>query len=71
MAYTGLKNFYYAVVTEDAVDGTTTYEAPKRLGAAISLSETPTTSMSTLYAENGPAETASANGPPPGTITSP
>lgn len=63
MAYTGLKNFYYAVVTEDAVDGTTTYEAPKRLGAAISLSETPTTSMSTLYAENGPAETASANGP--------
>lgn len=63
MAYTGLKNFFYAVLTEDTVDGATTYEAPKRLGAAISLSETPTTSMNTLYAENGPAETASANGP--------
>lgn len=62
MAYTGLKNFYYAIVTEDAEAGTT-YEAPKRLGAAISLSETPTTNMSTLYAENGPAETASSNGP--------
>ncbi|MEX1122959.1 MAG: major tail protein [Balneolales bacterium] len=63
MAYTGLKNFYYAVLTDDAVEGTTTYSAPKRLGAAISLNETPTTSMNTLYAENGPAETASANGP--------
>lgn len=63
MAYTGLKNFYYAVMTDDVVDGTTTYETPKRLGAAIALSETPTTSMNTLYAENGPAETASANGP--------
>lgn len=63
MAYTGLINFYYAKMTEDVVAGTTTYETPKRMGAAISLSETPTTNMSTLYAENGPSETASANGP--------
>lgn len=62
MAYTGLKNFYYAKVTEDA-DAGTTYDAPKRMGAAISLNETPTTNTATLYAENGPAETASANGP--------
>ena len=63
MAYTGLKNFYYAVVTDDTAGGSTAYAAPKKLGAAISLSETPTTSTNTLYAENGPAETASANGP--------
>lgn len=62
MAYTGLKNFYYAKVTEDAEAGTV-YESPKRLGAAISLSESPTTNMATLYAENGPAETAASNGP--------
>lgn len=63
MAYTGLKNFFYAVMSDDALDGSTTYETPKRLGAGISLNETPTTSMNTLYADNGPAETASSNGP--------
>ncbi len=63
MAYTGLKNFYYATVTDDVQGGATTYGAPKKLGAAISLNETPSTSTNTLYAENGPAETASANGP--------
>lgn len=62
MAYTGLKNFYYAKMIDDAEAGTT-YDAPKRMGDAISLSETPTTNTATLYAENGPAETASANGP--------
>lgn len=63
MAYTGLKNFHYAVLTDDVLDGTTTYSVPKRLGAAISLTETPTTNSSTLYADNGPSETATANGP--------
>lgn len=63
MAYTGLIKIHYALLENDVKGGETTYATPKPLGAAISLSETPTTSMSTLYAENGPSETATANGP--------
>lgn len=63
MAYTGLIKFHYAKMIDDVIGGATTYDTPKPLGAAISLTETPTTSMSTLYAENGPSETGSANGP--------
>ncbi|TDL34578.1 phage tail protein [Jeotgalibacillus sp. S-D1] len=62
MAYTGLINFHYAILESDNESGTI-YGTPKRLGAAISLTETPTTNTGTLYAENGPSETASSNGP--------
>ncbi|WP_227397325.1 major tail protein [Jeotgalibacillus aurantiacus] len=63
MAFTGLIKFHYAKQLTDVPGVGATYDTPKPVGSAISLSETPTTSMTTLYAENGPSETAAANGP--------
>lgn len=59
----GLKDLYYAILTEDPVDGgTPTYETPVRIAGAISANVNPNASNETLFADDGPYETASTIG---------
>lgn len=57
----GLKDLFYAKVIEDSASGTT-YETPKRIAKAISGTVTPTVNTETLFADDGPSETASSIG---------
>lgn len=57
----GLTNVVYAVVTEDKADGTT-YDAAVRVLGAITANFSPNASNDTLFADDGPYETASTLG---------
>jgi len=48
----GLKNIYTAKVLTDPVDGTTTYDAPRKLERAIKASIKPKVSTAKLYSED-------------------
>lgn len=61
MAKIGLSNFYYAVNLTDAVAGAT-YDVPKKIPGLISADIKAGSTTSTLFADNGPAEVASALG---------
>lgn len=56
MAKIGLKNFYYAVATENATTGVITYGSATKPGKAISFSFEPQVSDATLYADDAIAE---------------
>lgn len=58
----GLTNLHYAKLLTDPVDGTATYEAPVRISGAISANFSPNASNDTLFADDGPYETASTLG---------
>lgn len=63
----GLTNLHYAVMTDDKVavnevPGETTYEASKRIPGAISANFSPNASNDTLFADDGPYDTASTLG---------
>jgi len=58
----GLKDLYYALLNTDPVGGTPTYAAPVRIVGAIKASINPNTSSETLYADDGPSETATTLG---------
>lgn len=61
MAVVGLRNLHIAKLTKD--DGTgVTYEVPIKLAKAINVSITPNSTSATLYADDGPAEIATALG---------
>lgn len=62
MATIGLRDIYYAKLLTDPVGGTATYEAPKRLAGAISANINPNSSSATLFADDGPADTAATLG---------
>ena len=62
MATIGLRDIYYAKLLTDPVGGTATYDAPKRLAGAISANINPNSSSSTLFADDGPADTAATLG---------
>ncbi|KZR60387.1 major tail protein [Pseudobacillus badius] len=57
----GLQDLYYAKLTKDDETGVM-YDTPKRLAKAIEASINPNSSKATLYADNGPAETATSLG---------
>lgn len=58
----GLKELYYAILTDDPISGEATYEAPVRIMGAISANVNPNTTSETLFADDGPYETATALG---------
>jgi phi13 family phage major tail protein len=58
----GMRNLVYAKLIDDVVGGSTTYEAPKLVAGAISANVNPNGSNGTLFADDGPFETASTIG---------
>lgn len=59
----GLNNLVYAkLLTDDVETGTATYGEPKRLAGAITANFAPNASNDTLFADDGPYETASTLG---------
>ena len=57
----GLKDLHYALLTEDGETGAT-YEEPVKIAGAITAKISPTVNTSTLYADDGPDEVATALG---------
>jgi phi13 family phage major tail protein len=62
MATIGLRDVHIAVLTEDTADTSATYEAPEKLVGAISANVNPNTSTATLFADDGPYDSASTLG---------
>jgi phi13 family phage major tail protein len=59
----GLADLHYALlVTDPAPGGVATYETPVRIPGVISANVNPNSSNGTLFADNGPYETASSIG---------
>jgi phi13 family phage major tail protein len=57
----GLRDLFYAKIIEDSRDAIS-YETPVRIAKAISATITPTVNSETLYADDGPSETATSIG---------
>lgn len=62
MATIGLRDVYYALLTSDPVSGSPTYETPVRIAGAISANVNPNASSATLFADDGPYDTAATIG---------
>ncbi|MNG96004.1 hypothetical protein D3C79_550550 [compost metagenome] len=58
----GVSNFVYALLLDDPTEGVATYGATTRVPGIISANVNPNSSNATLFAENGPYETASTIG---------
>ena len=58
----GLTNLYYAKQLTDVVGGAATYDTPVRLAGAITANFSPNASNDTLFADDGPYESASTLG---------
>ncbi len=58
----GLTDLHYAVMLTDVVGGAATYNTPARLAGAISATFSPNASNDTLFADDGPYDTASTLG---------
>lgn len=61
MSKIGCKNFYYALLTSDDSTGVV-YGTPVHIAGLITADVKPASNASTLYADNGPAETATVLG---------
>lgn len=61
MALVGVSNLHYAKLTKDDATGAI-YETPVKIANLIEISINPNSQSGTLFADNGPAETASAMG---------
>ncbi|MBN6186403.1 phage tail protein [Aneurinibacillus sp. BA2021] len=57
----GLKDLHYALLTKDDSTGVT-YGAPTKIAGAITAKISPKSNTETLYADDGPSETATALG---------
>lgn len=60
MALIGLKNLYYAPITEDGA--TTTYGPPKKIGNAVSVDINPAVQKNALYGDDMAVATATSLG---------
>lgn len=58
----GLRDIHIALLIDDPLDGTASYEASERLPGAITANINPNASSETLFADDGPYETASTTG---------
>lgn len=59
----GLSDLHIAILTEDpAKGGKATYETPERVAGAITANVNPNTSSETLFADDGPYESATTMG---------
>lgn len=57
----GLKDLHYAILTQDDANGVA-YDTPVKIAGAINATISPTTNTETMYADDGPAEVATALG---------
>ena len=62
MALIGLKNFYYAIISDDTDGGKTTYGAPKKIGNAVSVDISPAIQKVSLYGDDMAVATAISMG---------
>lgn len=63
MSKIGVRSFHYArQTTEDTPTTAAVYEAPVAVPGLVSIEVTPESNTATLYADNGPYETASSMG---------
>lgn len=62
MATIGLRDVYYSLLKTDPVGGTPTYEKPVKIAGAISANVNPNASSATLFADDGPYDTAATLG---------
>lgn len=62
MATIGLRDVYYAKLKTDPVGGTATYDPPVRIVGAISANVNPNSSSASLFADDGPQDTAATLG---------
>lgn len=62
MATIGLRDVHYAILKTDPADGVATYETPVRMVGAISANINPNTSTATLFADDGPSDSAATLG---------
>jgi len=62
MATIGLKDVYYAVITQDDETGTT-YDTPKKFSPAMTLTKTPSYNRSNLRGDDRVVATAGSKGP--------
>ena len=53
MATIGLRDVYYALLKEDPISGSPTYDPPVKIAGAISANVNPNASSSTLFADDG------------------
>jgi phi13 family phage major tail protein len=58
----GLKDLYYALLQDDPASGTPSYAAPVKITGAIKANVNPNASNETLFADDGPFETATTVG---------
>ena len=61
MAQIGLRDLYVAILNEDTATSTS-YETPERIVGAITANVNPNSSSATLFADDGPMDTASTLG---------
>lgn len=61
-AQIGVSDLYYSLLLTDVSGGTSTYQAPVRIAGLISININPNSSSESLFADNGPMETASTLG---------
>lgn len=58
----GLRDVYYSLLTQDDITGGVVYDTPVKIVGAIQANINPNSSLETLYADDGPMDTASALG---------
>jgi phi13 family phage major tail protein len=58
----GLRNLYYALLEDDPISGSPSYDIPVRVPGIIKATMNPNGSVDTLFAEDGPYETAANTG---------
>lgn len=58
----GVSDLHYALLLTDPVSGSPTYETPVRIPGLISININPNSSTETLFADDGPLETATTMG---------
>lgn len=58
----GVSNLHYAILTSDEADSTPVYETPVAIPGAVSINVNPNASLETLFADNGPYESATTLG---------
>lgn len=61
MAVVGLRDLHYAILTSDTASGVT-YQAPVKIIGAIQANINPNPSVETLFADDGPMDTAATLG---------
>jgi phi13 family phage major tail protein len=62
MVQIGISDLHYAILTSDAVDSTPVYEAPVRVPGITEATVNPNASVETLFADDGPYESAATLG---------